>query len=250
LTSYERLFITSLAGKGESNERLTYLLRPNVRNPDYGVISALETPPATDADYSSQIETSDVDSELISDRELIESDLEEPVSNPRPLTTIPGDTLYSIQEVSIPSSPRLAVHESKDDDEWSALSGDDAFGDESSSEAGQDLIDSVADLSLEDNLGQGPPSAQKHESQEQDPDKTLTKCSTDVIREIAVEDSIRSSHRSHLSGRHWIRCTSSPSRSPVRPRRFTSARKDRRAAANFRATSRRNYNTFYDYLFA
>ncbi|KXN90876.1 hypothetical protein AN958_03530 [Leucoagaricus sp. SymC.cos] len=118
--------------KGDSNERLTYLLRPNVRKPDYGTITSLETPPVTDADYSSQIESTDVDSDLISDQDLIDSDVDESPS----AIMIERDHLNSIEETSVPSSSHHSSNQRNDvareDPEWSVLNGDaGAYGDES-----------------------------------------------------------------------------------------------------------------------
>ncbi|KAF5351738.1 hypothetical protein D9756_007679 [Leucocoprinus leucothites] len=203
--------------KGDSDNRLTYLLRPNVQKPDYGAVTSLETPPATDADYSSQLETTDVDSDFVSDRDLIDSDAEDSANNPRVPVTNPSSNLDSIQETSLPASPQLPPTQvtPREDDEWSVLSGDaDAYGDESSSEAGQDLLDSVA------SLRQSPLGRLSHHQQPL-----------------------------HLSGRRWTRSSSSPSRSPARMRRLASARK-KRQVANMRGAQRGDsYRSFYDYLF-
>jgi len=64
--------------KGDSDQRLTYLLRPNVRRPDHHAAVILDTPPVTDVDYSSNpdLDTDDnIDSDCITDREL-ESDVD------------------------------------------------------------------------------------------------------------------------------------------------------------------------------
>lgn len=113
------------AGKGGPEHRLTYLLRPNVQKPDYEVTITLETPPATDADYSSQFETTDSDSDFVKDRDIIDSDVE--------------DHLDPIEKVSSPQ--HAPIHSNSHDI--------DAYGDESGSKTGQDLADTV-DLSLED----------------------------------------------------------------------------------------------------
>ena len=44
-------------GKDVSGHRLTYFLRPNVTRPDFFARSLLDTPPATDIDYSSHAST-------------------------------------------------------------------------------------------------------------------------------------------------------------------------------------------------
>ncbi|KAJ3576746.1 hypothetical protein NP233_g219 [Leucocoprinus birnbaumii] len=235
--------------KGDLDDRLTYLLRPNVQKPDYAAVNNLETPPVTDADYSSQLDTTDVDSDFVSDRDLIDSDVEETAANPRVQTTNPGGHLDSIRETSLPASPHL--HPAlREDDEWSVLSGDaGGFGDESSSEADADLLDSVASLSLQDTQA---PAREPHD----DLDTTLTQDAVSVIREVLEEGREspleRLSHHqqpAHLPGRRWVRSTSSPSRSPVRSRRIVSARK-KRQLASMRGAQRESHNrSFYDYLF-
>lgn len=245
-------------GKGDSNERLTYLLRPNVRQPDYRAAITLETPPATDMDYSSQPDTTDVDSDFISDRDLIDSDVEEPTPAPQPTTvSVVTGTLESIQEDSLPSSPiavrRMAgsIGSLREDDEWSILSGD-ADGDESDSGTGQGLADSLASLDLGHNHT---PERGAFDEQDADPDKTLTQDATNSVREILAESKeTRPTRMSHyeqpmsLSNRRWIRSASSPSRSPARTRRLRNQRK-RRAAAGLRAGNIIKHTSFYDYLF-
>ncbi|TFK68709.1 hypothetical protein BDN72DRAFT_878892 [Pluteus cervinus] len=72
--------------KDVNGSRLTYLLRPNVIRPDHQLPHTLETPPSTDYNYSSQIDTdeSDIDSIFSDENEI--GDLE---SVP-PLACIPG----------------------------------------------------------------------------------------------------------------------------------------------------------------
>lgn len=250
---------SSLVGKGDSNKRLTYLLRPNVRKPDYGAVKALETPPITDADSFSQLETTDIDSDLVSDRDFTDSDAERAHTDEQ--TAKPAGHLGSIEEVSLPSSPHLAPKQwsSRGDDEWSMLSGDaGTYGDDSSSEAGQDLLDSVASLSLDDtqaHTARQPLVAAEAPQQRQDPDETLTQDAVNLVRGVLVEGREsplgRVSHfqqHPHLPNRRWARSTSSPSRSPVRIRRLTSARK-KRQALHMRIAQRNGQRSFYDYLF-
>ena len=61
-----------LPGKDTSGQRLTYLLRPNVRHPSSGVTS-LDTPPATDFGYSSHGDLEDESDIILSDHELASS---------------------------------------------------------------------------------------------------------------------------------------------------------------------------------
>lgn len=89
--------------KGDSDQRLTYLLRPNVTRPDHHAAVALDTPPVTDVDYSSNpdLDTDDnIDSDFITDREL-ESDVD--VAEP----TLPAMAV----------SPRIG----SSDDSWSLV---------------------------------------------------------------------------------------------------------------------------------
>jgi len=171
--------------KEVQSQRLTYLLRPNVTRPDFRARSALETPPATDLDYTSQEHESDFVSEPPSD---VDSDADaEHV--PAPRGSAAG--LSAIEE-DVPVA--LEPLESQYDDEWSVVGDTDAEGDKSRSEhAGADLVDSVASLSLRDNdAGTNP----------------------QVINQVH-----------HLRSRVWEhrqgRSASSPSRSPSRrlPRR-------------------------------
>jgi len=210
------------AGKGDPAHRLTYLLRPNVHKPDYGAAITLETPPATDADYSSQFEITDSDSDFVKD-DLIDLDV---------------DHLDSIEEVSS-SQPAPVSHE---DDSWSLLNRDsdnDAHGDESNNETGQDLLDIV---NLED--------PQALTRSDEDPDKTMVQ---DVIGNVSagnMEFPLKK-HPHHLQSLHpakrrWTRCTSSSSRSPARSRHLPFGGKKRLIAG---LTGAQRKNTFYDYLF-
>jgi len=212
-------------GKGDPAHRLTYLLRPNVQKPDYGAAITLETPPATDADYSSQFEITDSDSDFVKDGDLIDSDV---------------DHLDIIEEVS--SSQRAPIcgisHEA---DSWSLFNRDsdsDAYGDESNSEAGQDLPD-IVDSSLED--------TQALTRDDEDPHKTMTQDAIGDIPAGNMESALKKHpHHLRLAERRRTRKTSSPSHSPTRPQRLPFGGK-KRLIANPTGTRRRN--SFYDYLF-
>ena len=123
-----------------SGQRLTYLLRPNVTRPDFHATASLETPPVTDIDYSSQI---DSESDVIDSRsEAGESDAELEVPDP--------GSLSPISENLVPSSshaPHSAVLEPMDDEAWSIFWDTDAEGDESGSEAS--LAASIDSLSFQ-----------------------------------------------------------------------------------------------------
>ncbi|XP_006460693.1 hypothetical protein AGABI2DRAFT_185048 [Agaricus bisporus var. bisporus H97] len=237
--------------KGDSNQRLTYLLRPNIKQPDYRIASTLLTPPATDIDYSSLPETTDIDSDFVSDRDLVDSDVEASID---PESHATGN-LEVIRETSLPSSPLIEARSiSKEEDEWSVLSAD-IEADESNSEAGNsDLIDSIASLDLEgssDSQAEG-----VRGLGDDDPDKTLTQdfitnAVNDLIRDERESSTRIPHHRQPLRAinRRWNRNSSLPSRSPARIRRLASAKKRRRAnAKNIEGSSR--YVSFYDYLFS
>lgn len=211
------------------------------------------TPPATDIDYSSHPETTDIDSDFVSDRDFVDSDVEASTG----LENSTTGNLEVIRETSLPSSPHIETHSiGKEEDEWSEL-GADVEADESNSEAGNsDLIDSIASLNLE---GTGHIQVHGEVSHrlggDDDPDKTLTQDATNAVNELIRDDRdsfTRISHHrqpSHAINRRWNRNTSSPSRSPARIRRLASANKRRRANARTMETGSR-YISFYDYLFS
>lgn len=117
--------------KDVDGERLTYLLRPNVFRPDAAGAFSLDTPPATDIDYSSQLSESD----------LVSSDAgDSDVDDHRPART--AAALPSISE-DRPASPA--------DSSWSMVEDAGEEGDESASDVG--LSASVESLSIADNTG-------------------------------------------------------------------------------------------------
>ncbi|KAJ3505798.1 hypothetical protein NLJ89_g7227 [Agrocybe chaxingu] len=123
--------------KGTDENRLTYLLRPNVTRPDRRMQADLDTPPITDLDYSSNPDT-DIDSDFISERELgsdVEADHNKTTSN----------TLVAIVESPGPNSPALQPVQ---EDAWSLVNegaGGESDADEfdSGSELGSMLSASV-----------------------------------------------------------------------------------------------------------
>ncbi|KAH7904751.1 hypothetical protein BJ138DRAFT_868061 [Hygrophoropsis aurantiaca] len=119
--------------KEVSGERLTYLLRPNATRPDYGIAASLDTPPVTETDYSSQIET---ESDFVSEGDLGESDREHA-----------PEALDAISEASRAGSPA----------EWSIIGGSDIErdGDISAAER-DDFSASLESLSLSNNADQTP----------------------------------------------------------------------------------------------
>ncbi|RXW22989.1 hypothetical protein EST38_g2882 [Candolleomyces aberdarensis] len=165
--------------KGDGEQRLTYLLRPNVTRPDHQAPNALDTPPTTDMDYNSNTE-SNIDSDFVSDRDL-ESDMESH-----------DDALSAIDETASLSSP---AEEHPDPDNWS-LVGDADADVESSNEL--EIEAGVEALSLS---SPGIPN-------EDDPDKTFTTPIRPLHRPYPLSAS-----------RRVFRSASSPSRSPVRVRR-------------------------------
>jgi len=131
--------------KDTSNQRLTYLLRPNVTRPTHGLSTGLDTPPATDLESSVH---SDFDagsaSDAFSDRRSdsgLDSDVEF-VARPAPRA------LSAIAE-SAPGSPAHAPAPLAplSEDEWSVI-GDDADAEDSEAEGG--LAARVGSLALRD----------------------------------------------------------------------------------------------------
>jgi hypothetical protein len=169
----------SMTGKGDGEQRLTYLLRPNVTRPDHQAPNALDTPPTTDIDYNSNTE-SNIDSDFVSDRDL-DSDMDGH-----------DDALSAIEETASQSSP---IEEHSDHDNWS-LVGDADADVESSNEL--EIEAGVEALSLS---SPGPPD-------EDDADKTFTTPIRPLHRPYPLSAS-----------RRVLRSASSPSRSPVRVRR-------------------------------
>ncbi|GLB37698.1 hypothetical protein LshimejAT787_0407490 [Lyophyllum shimeji] len=198
--------------KESSGRRLTYLLRPNVTRPDHLAPRALDTPPVTDIDYSSQLDTE-------SDRGGLEtdSDVELPSSEqPRHLPAIS-------ENASPLSSPIIQSPPTLDEEAWSIIGDTDGEGDESGSDA--DLASAVDSLSLT--------------GAEQDLDATPK-----------ANHSLR--QQASLRRRRWPqgRAPSSPSRSPARrsfrrgPLRFSQPR------LNAPTLPLHRHQSFYDYLFS
>ncbi|KAJ7096378.1 hypothetical protein C8R44DRAFT_889688 [Mycena epipterygia] len=122
--------------KEVSGQRLTYLLRPNVNYPEFHATMGLDTPPATDIDMSSQLDT---DSEFASDHD----------ARSEAGDSIAGSVLEhmsTIEEDSV-SSPHLlpSGHDPLTDDEWSVAGDVDtdgsAFGDEGMLQSVNSLAD-------------------------------------------------------------------------------------------------------------
>ncbi|EAU91729.2 hypothetical protein CC1G_04497 [Coprinopsis cinerea okayama7 len=189
--------------KGEAGNRLTYLLRPNVTRPDRRAPAGLDTPPATDIDYSSNpdIDTdSNIDSDFISDRDL-DSDVE---GAERAGSTNILDSISEREGSLPPDSPHLSP--TQDGDEAWSLIGETEADVESSNEL--EVVEAgVEQLSISQTAGES-------EIDEEDPDKTFTADN--------IPQAIRPLHRPYPLGaspRRVIRSSSSPSRSPIRERR-------------------------------
>ncbi|KAF9528464.1 hypothetical protein CPB83DRAFT_311205 [Crepidotus variabilis] len=223
----------SSPGKGTDDNRLTYLLRPNVTRPDRRVPAGLDTPPITDLDYSSTPDT-DIDSDFISEREL-ESDVELDHNTTGRLSSIvesPG-----VNAASLPLT---------NDDSWSIIDegeepGAEDFDSASEAESGMDASVDILQPQMQALAIAAPapapavqPIVNQTTNAEEDPDKTLT-----AIRPHALQ--INSPRR-----RDWAsgRSASSPSRSPGRARRRRRAGQKKRVAFPNASTT-----SFYNYLF-
>ena len=217
-------------------------MRPNVTRPDRRAPTALDTPPVTDIDYSSNPETDDyIDSDFVSDKDM-ESDAE-----------LDG---RSRSLAAIEESPAPVIHALPrvDEDSWSHVEDEGTGGDsepdefDSGSEFGSGLEMSVdilrprlEALSLQPSPAVAvlePPSVP--EQHWQDPDATVTEVRPGPHHLLGSSSPRR---------RDWtssVRSPSSPSRSPVRTR---PAR--RRLAGKRRANviGAQGKKTFYEYLF-
>lgn len=216
-------------GKGASDNRLTYLLRPNVTRPDRRAPAALDTPPVTDFDYSSNHDTDDnIDSDFISEREL-GSDIE--------LDNDVNFALPAIKEASLPVSPLLSVGE----DAWSLIdkgtddnSQVDDFESGSEFESADSILHSgVEALSLDSPISLSDPLTRP---ELEDPERTLTGIRSHPLRD---NPSVRR--------REWTsaRSLSSPSRSPIR-RRPRRHRLDGKKGVVLGLQAKRS---FYEYIF-
>jgi hypothetical protein len=216
-------------GKGASDNRLTYLLRPNVTRPDRRAPATLDTPPVTDYSSNPASDTDDnFDSDFISEREL-ESDIE--------LDDDVNFALPAIKEAPLPVS--LSVSE----DAWSLVDKEtddnsqvDDYESGSEFESADSILHSgVEALSLVSPIS-NPLTTQSSELE--DPERTLT-----GIRSHPLRDTNPSARR-----REWTssaRSLSSPSRSPIRtrPRR---RRLNRKKGVGIRIQAKRS---FYEYIF-
>ncbi|KAG5639103.1 hypothetical protein H0H81_006692 [Sphagnurus paluster] len=118
-----------------SGRRLTYLLRPNVTRPDHRAPGTLDTPPVTDFDWSSQLDTE-------SDRGGLETD-----SDVEQLSAPHSTHMAAISEDFSPvSSPVIPPAAHLDDEEWSIVGDTDIEGNESGSDA--DLVAGLGSFSL------------------------------------------------------------------------------------------------------
>ncbi|KAF5322605.1 hypothetical protein D9619_001342 [Psilocybe cf. subviscida] len=228
--------------KGTGEERLTYLLRPNVTRPDRRAAAALETPPVTDIDYSSNPETDDaIDSDFVSDREMDESDVE--------LAPRMGRLrLAAIDESPVPGAP-LALPLVTEEEGWSHVE-DSEFDDfESGSEFGSASVEFLQ-----------PRLHALHIHEETGPQHQIQPAQSDVgVQPTAIDDIVDEADRtiteirtidSPLRRRDWagLRSPSSPSRSPARSR--PSRRRGRQGAKKHHpATALADGRSFYDYLF-
>jgi hypothetical protein len=140
-------------GKEISDRRVTYLLRPNVAQPDPRAPHKLDTPPVTDL---SELSTHELDSEsdFVSDRDTRSDAAPSDVEHMDRLSAI----AESERSLSRPLSPVLAAGS---EDEWSVIGGDDVEGDESASEHG--LADSLQSLSLADDVDRTPRAVQSRQ---------------------------------------------------------------------------------------
>jgi hypothetical protein len=213
-------------GKGTGEDRLTYLLRPNVTRPDHHARGTLDTPPTTDIDYSSHAE-SNIDSDFLSDRDF-ESDVE-PVPPSPALSANSESSAGSVANKSNWNRGLSPVEEppNSDVESWSLVDADADV--ESSNELEMEIEQGMEELTLQ-------PVAEDNG----DADRTVTQIGMSP-------QALRPSHRPYpltASSRRMMRSASSPSRSPAR------ARKGRRRnpAMAARASSGKK-DTLYEFVF-
>jgi hypothetical protein len=219
-----RILTMHYKGKGTLDNRLTYLLRPNVTRPDRRAPAALDTPPITDLDYSSNPDTdNNLDSDFVSENDL-ESDIE--------LDSDANLTLPAIKEVSQPVSPALPpVSESG----WSLVdeeTDDDSLVDDIESGSEFEAAESILHSGVEALSLVSQPSVPST----QPPDHALT-----GIRSHPLRDSPSARRREWTS----TRSPSSPSRSPVR----TRPRRRRLGGKNRVSLGLQAKGSFYEYIF-
>lgn len=205
-------------GKDVDGRRLTYLLRPNVTRPDFAARDQIDTPPATESDYSLGV-LSETDNLSVEENDSLDTGSEGESAMPqmnrqRRLSSV-SERSDSSGLDNTPSralaSDMAALHieENIDDD-----------ADDDASLVGDALIQSVESLDIDPAPYREPP-----------------------IRYTAPP-----TERTPLRDRRGIRrATSSPSRSPCPPtrRHLRVGRK--------RMTIRRTHSqqqTFYDYVYA
>ncbi|EIN11659.1 hypothetical protein PUNSTDRAFT_63118 [Punctularia strigosozonata HHB-11173 SS5] len=197
--------------KEVNGQRLTYLLRPNVAQPDFRAISALDTPPATD------LSTHEFDSESdVLSLSGIESGMDsevEPAGHADGLSAIAEDASRPPSSLGLGGVPPTLLEE---DEQWSVIGGSDIDGDESGHEG--DIAQSIGSLSLRDDVDETPRPA--------------------TLRQAALRS------RMLDRGRH-NRSTSSPSPSPVRRSQRPTLRQPRIEPPTVKRS-----RSFYDYLFA
>jgi len=215
--------------KGVSDNRLTYLLRPNVTRPDRRAPATLDTPPVTD--YSSNPDTDDnLDSDFISEREL-ESDIE--------LDDDDNSALPTIKESSLPVSPVPSVGE----DAWSLVdkeTNDKSQVDDFESGSEFESADSILHFGVEalSLVSPGPlPLSNPLTTQPEleDPERTLTGIRPHPLRDNPTRR------------REWTtaRSPSSPSRSPIR----TRPRRRRFNGKKGAVIGLQAKRSFYEYIF-
>ncbi|KAF9472442.1 hypothetical protein BDN70DRAFT_868408 [Pholiota conissans] len=217
--------------KGDPDERLTYLLRPNVTRPDRRIPAAIETPPVTDIDYSSSPDTDDnMDSDFVPEHER-----------------------YSCMEMDSKNQNLAAIEESTsrlslpviDEDAWLHVEGEASADDseldefESSSEFGTTSLELLLPLMEGLSIQHGPVSSQLASDI-----LTTTASNVDPDRTLPEID-----YRTSPRYRDWTssaRSPSSPSRSPVRKR---PSRRRRHAKKRVQINGISDSRSFYEYLF-
>ncbi|KAI5123076.1 hypothetical protein M0805_000510 [Coniferiporia weirii] len=199
--------------KDVDGRRLTYLLRPNVTRPDYTARNVIDTPPATESDYSLGV---------LSETDILSVEDNEPISDTISDSELPLDSrhrrLSSVSEQADESGAEVTPRPLRTNRaSFLAENAADADIDDDESVVGDVLARSVESLDLNPSYKEPP-----------------------------IRYTTQPAERTPLWDRRGVsRTSSSPSRSPCPPSRRTTRRN--------RITARRaihdSKQSFYDYLY-
>ncbi|KAH8119127.1 hypothetical protein DFH11DRAFT_1686096 [Phellopilus nigrolimitatus] len=202
--------------KDVDGKRLTYLLRPNVTRPDFAARNALDTPPATESDYSLGV---------LSENDILSVEENEPIADMTSDAELPPDSRHrrlssvseQVDESGAEAAPRLLRTGRRSSFDETA----DMDADDDNSVVGDDLARSVDSLDI----------------------------NAVSYREPPIRYTAPPTERTPLRDRRGVsRASSSPSRSP-RPSMRRTIRSARKRVGGRRAMPD-SKQSFYDYLYS